>query len=61
MQDLRMEEKLLDLCIAATDIDLAINAQIREMRDEGYSLRALAELAGVSHQTISNICREETR
>ncbi len=52
------EVKLLKLARASTDADIALNAQIRKMRDEGFSLRALAELAGVSHQTIANICRE---
>jgi lambda repressor-like predicted transcriptional regulator len=31
------------------------DALIRQMRDEGASFRTIAEVAGVSHQTIKNV------
>ncbi len=53
------EKRLRLLGGRATQATLTLNDAIREMRGKGHSLRELAAWAGVSHQTIANICREE--
>lgn len=39
------------------DIAAEHAALIVAYRQEGHTLRAVAELAGVSHQTVKNICQ----
>jgi len=36
------------------------DAAIRRMRDEGSTLRAIAEAAGLNHQTVANILAKQT-
>jgi len=46
---------------AATDARHATEQRdywIRQARDEGSSLRAIAELTGLSHTAIANICQK---
>lgn len=52
------EKKLRRLADNATAALKARDDEIRALRAEFWSLRELANLAGVSHMTIKNICSE---
>jgi lambda repressor-like predicted transcriptional regulator len=45
-------EKMRRLSQARRDTDLAWEAEVRELRAAGFSLRTIAQVAGVSHDTI---------
>lgn len=45
----------------ATQATAELHDEIRHARADGLSLREIALLTGLSHQTISNICKSRSR
>jgi predicted HTH domain antitoxin len=50
------ERKLLSATAKAVASREALELAIRQMHSEGVSLRKLAELTGMSHETVRRIC-----
>lgn len=53
MDDLRM------LASAFRDLHTARDTLIREARKQGHSLRAIADAAGLSYETVRRICEPQ--